>query len=142
MEQSLRLPNNHVVRIPPRGDYRLGAASRRRHTLQPFLSSKGLLGFREIVSTCVTASYRNGERLDEPYVLHDRDYPTDDYRDNFPQVSPSDLDPNIYSVWRTELPSHIQGEDIVVPPNAYLGMGDHRGGSLDSRFWGFIHGKM
>lgn len=30
--------------------------------------------------------------------------------------------------------AHIQGEDLVVPPNAYFGMGDHRGVSLDSRF--------
>jgi signal peptidase I len=28
--------------------------------------------------------YRNGERLDEPYVLHDADNPNDEYRNNFP----------------------------------------------------------
>jgi signal peptidase I len=82
--------------------------------------------------------YRNGERLSEPYILHDRDYPRNSYRDNFPGVPPANFDPNVWDTWRAELPSHIQGEDIVVPPNAYFGMGDHRGISLDSRYWGFI----
>jgi len=82
--------------------------------------------------------YRNGERLSEPYILHDRDNPTDSYRDNFPAVPPSDFDRNISAAWRAQLPDHIEGQDIVVPPNDYFGMGDHRGVSLDSRYWGFI----
>jgi signal peptidase I len=82
--------------------------------------------------------YRNGEKLDERYVLHDRDDAGDYYRNDFPAMAPPDWDLNIYNGWRAELPSHIQGEDIVVPPNAYFGMGDHRGVSLDSRYWGFI----
>jgi signal peptidase I len=82
--------------------------------------------------------YRNGEKLDEPYVLHDADDLRDKYRNDFPAVAPPGPDPNIYGPWRVDLPSHIQGEDIVVPPNCYFGMGDHRGVSLDSRYWGFI----
>jgi len=81
--------------------------------------------------------YRNGEALDEPYVLHDRDNPSDYYRNNFPAVPPTDGD-GLSPDWMTYLPSYIQGGDLVVPPGRYLAMGDHRGVSLDSRYWGFI----
>jgi signal peptidase I len=80
--------------------------------------------------------YRNGEALNEPYVLHDQDSPRDLYRNNFPAVAPAD--PNISPRWEAELPSHIQGDDLVVPAGHYFAMGDHRGVSLDSRYWGFI----
>lgn len=80
--------------------------------------------------------YRNGEKLTEPYILHDHDDPADSYRNNFPAVPPND--PNISPRWEAELPSHIQGDDLVVPPGHFFAMGDHRGVSLDSRYWGFI----
>jgi signal peptidase I len=81
--------------------------------------------------------YRNGQALDEPYVLHDRDSEFDHYRNDFPAV-PSGDDPNVWTNWSIDMPQYIQGDDIVVPPNRYFAMGDHRGVSLDSRYWGFI----
>jgi len=81
--------------------------------------------------------YRNGQALDEPYVLHDKDT-FDPYRNNFPAVPPAPEDPNIWTNWAVDLPSYIQGDDIVVPPDHYFAMGDHRRVSLDSRYWGFI----
>src|SRR5947208_16733066 len=41
--------------------------------------------------------YRNGEALNEPYVLHDRDT-MDPYRNNFPSVPPTDVH-NVCSSW-------------------------------------------
>lgn len=81
--------------------------------------------------------YRNGVRLDEPYILHDKDTPADSYRNNFPAVPPSDND-GLSVNWMVDLASHVQGDDLVVPPDSYFAMGDHRGVSLDSRYWGFI----
>ena len=80
--------------------------------------------------------YRNGVALDEPYVDHDRDS-LDPYRNNFPAVAPSD-EYGVYPNWLVDEPNYVQGDDIVVPPDHYFGMGDHRGVSLDSRYWGFI----
>src|SRR6266700_1749423 len=65
--------------------------------------------------------YRNGVKLNEPYVYHKNPYP-DSYRDNFPGVEPNLL--MLMDQAKEMLANNVVNGEVVVPKDSFFAMGD------------------
>jgi signal peptidase I len=81
--------------------------------------------------------YRNGQRVDEPYVLHG-----DPHRSEDPIQRAKMRDWQVRHVTQRDTASYQPDlQDwgpIVVPADSFFMMGDNRDSSYDGRYWGFL----
>ena len=129
-----RIPGTHVT-LPGYSEPRLGDIlvfdPPHEETIMLIKRLVGMPG--DTVEMRDAVLYRNGERIEEPYVIHadipDERHPWMDWQRDYLRA---DVDRATYS------PTRDNWGPLVIPEGRYFMLGDNRDQSLDSRYWGLL----